>query len=71
MQVEGKLKHFIWKCYHNILPTRQQLAKRGVSIDQIYPWCGEGPEDLEHLFFKCVRAQLVWKIASVQWDGID
>lgn len=71
MQVKGKLKHFIWKCYHNILPIRQQLMRKGCSVDQHCPLCGEEEENLKHLFFKCGRAQLVLKLTLVKWDGLD
>lgn len=71
MQIKGKLKHFIWKCYHNILPIRNQLARRNIQVDQNCPMCGKGEEDPEPLLFKCGRAQIVWKLTPVKWDGLD
>lgn len=66
MQVKEKLKHFVWRCYHNILPTNLQLDMKGIQIDTTCPMCVEGEENLEHLLFNCSRAQVIWKIAPVQ-----
>lgn len=71
MHIKGKLKHFIWRCNHNILSTRSQMARKGIQGDQTCNMCGEGEENLEHLFFKCRRAQVVWKLALVKWDGLE
>lgn len=70
MQIKGKLKHFIWRCYHNTILTRTQLAKKGFKGDQLYAMCAEGVENLEHLFFKCRRTQIVWKLVLVKWDEL-
>lgn len=64
MHIKGKLKHFVWRCYHNIIPTKVQLAKKGMQ----YLW--RSKESLEQLFFKCSRAQIVWKFAPVNWDEL-
>lgn len=71
MQIKGKLKNFIWRCFHNVLPTRTQLAKKGFHGDLTCPMCGEGDEQLEHLFFNCRRARIVWKLAPVSWEGLE
>ncbi|XP_027086508.1 uncharacterized protein [Coffea arabica] len=33
--------------------------------------CGEGEETIEHLMFFCTIAKEVWRLAPVQWDGIE
>lgn len=30
MHSKGKLKHFVWRCYNNIFPTKVQFAKKGM-----------------------------------------
>lgn len=32
--------------------------------------CGEEMETVEHMLFHCQRAQILWKLAPVQWDGL-
>ena len=32
--------------------------------------CGEDTETIEHIFFFCPKAQVVWKIVPVSWERI-
>ncbi|KAK6145969.1 hypothetical protein DH2020_019838 [Rehmannia glutinosa] len=70
LKIKGKIKHFLWKCYSNILPTNSNLQQKGVQIDPLCQVCGEGVETIEHIFFFCERAKAIWKVASIQWDGL-
>ncbi|XP_027100417.1 uncharacterized protein LOC113751926 [Coffea eugenioides] len=36
----------------------------------ICPVCGDEIETVEHMLFTCPRAQFVWKLASVRWEGL-
>ncbi|XP_027118308.1 uncharacterized protein [Coffea arabica] len=36
----------------------------------ICPVCGDEIETVEHMLFTCPRAQVVWKLASVRWEGL-
>lgn len=67
MQIKGKLKHFIWRCYHNILPTKTQLARKYLQGHQICAMCGERDETLEHIFSSVGERSLCgnW----LQWSG--
>ncbi|CAA0840196.1 Unknown protein [Striga hermonthica] len=71
LKITGKLKHFIWKCVNDVLPTSLKLKRRGLEVDIICQSCGEAEENLEHLFFHCVRAQRIWKIAPIHWEGME
>lgn len=35
----NKIKIFIWKCYHNRIPTRSYLAHIGININPKCPTC--------------------------------
>lgn len=32
--------------------------------------CGNGLETIKHVFFQCHKAQFIWKLFSVSWDGL-
>ncbi|KAK6136156.1 hypothetical protein DH2020_030090 [Rehmannia glutinosa] len=71
LKIKEKLKHFIWRCWFKHLATHYQINKKGMNIDSICDFCGENEETLEHIFFSCSRAQFVWKLAPVSWDGLS
>lgn len=33
--------------------------------------CGEQLKTIEHLFFNCPKAQVIWKLAPVSWEGLS
>lgn len=33
--------------------------------------CGDGAETVERLFFQCSKSECIWKMASLQWDGLQ
>lgn len=66
----GKIKHFIWRAVHHLLPTNEKLIQKGLSLDPICKTCGEGTESMEHMFFKCTKAQIIWEHSPVRWDGL-
>ncbi|XP_027166343.1 uncharacterized protein LOC113766338 [Coffea eugenioides] len=69
-KVKAKLKHFMWKCLQNCLPTNEVIFKRIERGEGRCSCCGEGMETIEHLLFFCVNAMDVWKLAPVRWDGL-
>ncbi|CAA0808800.1 Ribonuclease H-like superfamily protein [Striga hermonthica] len=71
LNIKGKIKHFLWKCVNNILPVNTCIAKRGIHIDAKCQLCGEEPETVYHMFFTCPKTILIWKLAPIQWDGLD
>ncbi|CAA0828925.1 Ribonuclease H-like superfamily protein [Striga hermonthica] len=71
LKIMGKVKHFIWTCFSNILPVNVNLSSRGLDIDIICKVCGEAEETLDHVLFQCDRAVRVWQIAPVQWNRVS
>jgi hypothetical protein len=60
IDVPSKIKIFIWRALHGILPLKCILANRHIGISSECPICGQGPEDIRHLLFSCPMAQELW-----------
>lgn len=40
-------------------------------VEDVCEHCGESQETVEHIFFHCPKAHLIWKLALVRWDGLS
>jgi hypothetical protein len=63
---------FLWKACNNILPTKINLAKRGVTPDDKCPICKTEMETVNHSIWSCQSARDVWlecplKIQKTPW----
>ncbi|KAL4572570.1 hypothetical protein LXL04_019350 [Taraxacum kok-saghyz] len=59
--IPRKVNIFIWRVSWRRLPTRVALKEKGVGLDSVdCPICGDGEEDLQHLFFRCKVASALW-----------
>ncbi|XP_059635646.1 uncharacterized protein LOC132277822 [Cornus florida] len=63
-----KVKYFLWQCVHGVLPTLAALKHRGLSEEDCCSFCGEDPETLEHLLFRCSMSIQVWKLSPLRLD---
>ncbi|XP_071926080.1 uncharacterized protein [Coffea arabica] len=70
LNVKMKLKHFRWSCLQNGLDTNEAIYKRFGKGNKICHCCGEETETIEHIFFFCPKAKVVWKLAPVKWEGL-
>ncbi|PWA39632.1 reverse transcriptase zinc-binding domain-containing protein [Artemisia annua] len=62
-----KCNVFVWRAALGGIPTSVSLLKRHVPIADIgCQICGYGDESIEHLFFSCLVASVVWQGIS-QW----
>ncbi|XP_071902615.1 uncharacterized protein [Coffea arabica] len=71
LNTKHKIKHFLWKCLHDILPTHENIFRRTGKGE---PWCrscGESAETLEHLLFFCRTSEQIWKAFPIKWDGLE
>jgi hypothetical protein len=59
--VPSKIKIFIWRALHGILPLKCLLANQHIGTSSECPICGQGPEDIRHLLFLCPMAQELWQ----------
>ncbi|CAN0881768.1 hypothetical protein LINGRAHAP2_LOCUS14426 [Linum grandiflorum] len=55
-QLQPKLKFFLWKIIHNILPTHEILITRQLPIAATCHVCGFNTETIHHLFSHCTIA---------------
>jgi len=51
--IPNKIKNFMWRLAKNILPTRANLQKKGITFDTLCPLCHCEQESSQHLFLKC------------------
>lgn len=70
MNIKRKIRTFLWRCNHNAIPVKAELKRRKLQVDPTCQLCGEQEETIEHLFFHCERAQRIWAIAPIRWDGL-
>lgn len=66
-----KVNIFIWRLRLCRLPTRENLARRGVSLQSlICPLCNSDMENEEHLFLKCSLAKEIMAHLHVRWPAL-
>nr|GEW74605.1 RNA-directed DNA polymerase, eukaryota [Tanacetum cinerariifolium] len=64
-----KVNVFVWRARLVRLPTRGNLVSRGVFLDStLYPVCGLALEDVQHVFFRCDVAKLIFNRICRWWD---
>lgn len=59
-KVPQKIKIFLWKLVHNILPVQENLFKKRISRSNICPICKKETESIEHTFLRCDWTRPVW-----------
>ncbi|GKB67735.1 RNA-directed DNA polymerase, eukaryota [Tanacetum coccineum] len=66
--VHIKVNVFVWKLHLDRLPTRVNLARRGVQISSMMcPLCNNAGEDSSHLFFGCDMAIDITRLVCRWW----
>ena len=60
LKVPSKVKIFVWRSLHGILPIKCVLANRHIGTTSECPICRSGPEDIRHLLFQCQTAVDLW-----------
>ncbi|GAU10454.1 hypothetical protein TSUD_423510, partial [Trifolium subterraneum] len=68
MEVPSRVKSFLWRMAHNCLPTRDQLATRGIHCDDTCVVCEQLMETQMHTFFACSKAVKCWE--KINMDGL-
>ncbi|KAL2900397.1 hypothetical protein RDABS01_025479 [Bienertia sinuspersici] len=63
-QMSQRWRNFCWKLAHNVLPTRDNLVKRGMDVNQECGFCGE-KETADHLFINCEVTKRVWSSSTL------
>ena len=65
VKLPQKICTFIWKLWHDCLPTLQLLKIRGISDDGLCPMCNYEGESTSHLFLLCPFARACWHGSSL------
>jgi hypothetical protein len=66
LKLPSKIKIFIWRSLHGIVPLKSILANRHVGTSGACPVCYQGAEDIRHLLFICPAAQEIWQAMELQ-----
>ncbi|CAM8943968.1 unnamed protein product [Rhodiola kirilowii] len=59
-KIQGKVKIFLWRLFHDFLPTAANLLKKGCEVDPHCRICGYRIETSLHLFIECWWARAYW-----------
>ncbi|KAK9997417.1 hypothetical protein SO802_022103 [Lithocarpus litseifolius] len=65
LPIPHKARHFAWRACREALPTKVNLRRRKVLIDDSCEWCKEKPETAGHALWSCPRAQEVWECSKL------
>jgi ribonuclease HI len=60
LNIPQKVKLFLWKACHNLLPVKDNLFKKRLSICNICPICNLESETVEHALLICPWTRPVW-----------
>nr|GEV68876.1 hypothetical protein [Tanacetum cinerariifolium] len=64
-----KINIFAWRARRDCLPTRSNLARRGISLESSRcPLCDVCEEDIHHVLFWCSLAQLILRRICRWWE---
>ena len=65
LRIPNKITVFGWSACHDILPTRRNLKKKRILLDDLCPVCALFQESTIHALWECLATQDVWH-GSVQ-----
>ena len=60
MKVPNLSKVFTWRACNNILPAKDNLKRRGIVDEELYIFCCQEREMVNHILWACPLAQNVW-----------
>ena len=60
LRIPNKIKVFGWRSCHDILPTRRNLKKKPVLLDESCPFYARFQESTIHVLWECTAAQDIW-----------
>jgi hypothetical protein len=60
LKVHNSVKLFMWKACNNLLPSKLNLFRRGVVVDNLCPYYWREEESVIHALWSCPAAQDVW-----------
>lgn len=60
LNVQGVVKYFIWRAYHDSLPMRANLVKGKITTLEACPICEQEAKTLTHVLWECLAVINVW-----------
>lgn len=66
LQIPQKIKIFLWKAVQNILPVKDNMARRHISPSRTYPLCNLDAKTTKHTLFLCSWTHPVWFGLQIQ-----
>jgi hypothetical protein len=72
LKLPSKVKIFIWRVLHGILPLKCISANQHIGTSGSCPICNQGAEDVRHLLFQCPAAKTIWQALELNTfiDGV-
>jgi hypothetical protein len=64
LKVPNSSKVFLWRASRNVLPTKDNLKRRGVIDEERCIFCCNEKETAQHILWACPSAQDVWGSSS-------
>ncbi|KAL5806755.1 hypothetical protein ACOSQ4_029488 [Xanthoceras sorbifolium] len=61
LKLPPKIHLFLWSLLHGKILTNKHRTVRGMAVDEIFPRCGVGVEDSDHLLRGCVVSMNIWE----------
>ena len=62
LSIPGKVKHLIWRAYHETLPTNHHLQRRRIRSSRLCPICLQEDETTLHTLWQCPMARNMWAL---------
>ncbi|KAK7838397.1 hypothetical protein CFP56_019860 [Quercus suber] len=70
MQVQPKVRNFLWKAIMNSIPTKLNLKRHMVQMDECCDHYHEEPEDVLHTLWSCPSISQAWSQFDT-WENLD
>lgn len=65
-----KSTFILWLAVQDRLATKTRLFKWNITTDATCSLCQQHSEDIQHLFFKCVYSEEIWRTVLLQELGV-
>jgi hypothetical protein len=60
LKVPNAVKMFMWRASHNLLPTKENMQRKGIVNESSCPICGRTSENIAHILCTCPLTMDVW-----------
>ena len=56
----GKVKHLVWWACKDSIPTKANLVRRKILVDDLCEACKQHKEDMVHALYRCLPLEPLW-----------